>query len=308
MTTIGSAAVDDTGATQDPAEYVAWEKVAACPMCASPSRSVVDRSASVVRCRGCGHRYVELRPTQAEIARGYSLPTTYDDWIELADGRERMWRRRFDRVLGNVPPGRLLDIGAGIGTFLEIARATGWTVDGTEVSSTAIAKARDRHGIAIRAGFVEDTAPPGPYDAITLWHVLEHLPEPSGTLLFCRAILADGGRMILATPNDGGAAWALTRVGNAIRRVVGRAPTRRYQRLRPGVESHLQHFDQRSILGLLSSCGLRVTNIAVDDASPTRSRAGEMAFAARRALSRVLPWNFGREILVIAVVARSRAE
>lgn len=300
MTTIGSATVDDEGSRRDSTEYVTWERVEICPVCASPSRSIVDREASVVRCAGCGHRYVEPRPTQAEIARGYSLPTSYDDWIQLADAREHMWRRRFERVLGNVSPGRLLDVGAGIGTFLQIARDAGWSVDGTEVSSTAIDKAHDRHGVEIRAGFVEDAAPPGPYDVISLWHVLEHLPDPAGTLRFCRGILADRGRMVLAMPNDGEAAWALTRVGNIVRRALGRSPTRRYEPLRPGVESHLQHFDQRSIRRLLSGCGLSVTDISVDDASPQRGRLGEMAFAVRRILSRVTPWNFGREMLVAA--------
>ena len=81
-----------------------------CPICASADRIVVDTEASVVWCRGCGHRYVEPRPTQQEIARGYSLPTAYDDWIQVAGAREAMWRRRFDRVLGADPPGRLLDV------------------------------------------------------------------------------------------------------------------------------------------------------------------------------------------------------
>lgn len=44
-------------------EYLAWESVDVCPICASADRSVVDPAASVVRRKGCGHRYVEPRPT-----------------------------------------------------------------------------------------------------------------------------------------------------------------------------------------------------------------------------------------------------
>jgi SAM-dependent methyltransferase len=281
-------------------EYLAWESVDVCPICKSADRSVVDTEASVVRCGGCGHRYVEPRPTQQEIARGYSLPTAYDDWIQVAGAREAMWRRRFDRVLGADAPGRLLDVGAGIGTFLAIARDRGWSVEGTEVSTTAIVKAREQHDIMIRAGVVEEAAPPGPYDVICLWHVLEHLPSPGETLQFCRGLMGERGRIILAMPNDEGAVWTLTLIGNLVRRGLGRAPSRRYGRLRPGVESHIQHFDPRSITQLLSQCGLIVDHITVDDASPQRSRLGVMAFAARRLLSRVSPWNFGREMLVIA--------
>jgi hypothetical protein len=168
------------------------------------------------------------------------------------------------------------------------------------VSTTAIGKAEEQHGIAIRSGFVEEAAPPGPYDAISLWHVLEHLPSPRETLQFCGGLLGDRGHLILAMPNDGDSAWALTTIGNVIRRAIGRPPTRRYERLRPGVESHIQHFDPRSIKRLLSMCGFAVDRIAVDDASPQRGRLGVMAFMARRFLTRVTPWNFGREMLVIA--------
>lgn len=282
------------------AEYLDWESVDACPICASPARSVVDAGASVVRCNGCGHRYVAPRPTQAEITRGYSLPTAYADWIEAAGPREAMWRRRFDRVFGAVAPGRMLDIGAGIGTFLAIARDRGWSVAGTEVSTTAILKARELHDIAIGEGLAEEAAPPGPYDAICLWHVLEHLPDPAETLESCRALMGEGGRIVLAMPNDGDAVWALTMIGNLVRRGLGRARSRRYSRLRPGLESHIQHFDPRSIERLLARCGFVVDRITVDDASPQRSRLGSVAFGVRRLLSRVTPWNFGREMLVIA--------
>jgi SAM-dependent methyltransferase len=281
-------------------EYLAWESVDFCPICASADRSVVDMWASVVRCGTCGHRYVAPRPTQEEIARGYSLATTYDDWIQVAGAREEMWRRRVDRVLGDHPAGRLLDVGAGIGTFLAVARDRGWSVEGTEVSTTAVTKVRELHGIEICPGPVEDVALVGPYDVICLWHVLEHLPRPSETLEFCRGLLVEHGRIVLAMPNDGDAAWALTRIGNVVRGSLRKAPSRRYERLRPGVESDIQHFDPRSIRRLLSESGFVVDRISIDDASPERSRLRAAAFTARRLLSVVTPWSFGREILVLA--------
>jgi len=290
----------ESGPTHGPTDYLAWEPVEVCPICACADRALVDAETRVVRCRACGHRYVSPRPTQEEIARGYSRPNTYDDWIQVADARAAMWRRRFDRVLGHDRAGRLLDVGAGIGTFLAIARDRGWSVEGTEVSTTAVVKAHERHGIAIRAGLVEDAAPPGPYDVICLWHVLEHLPSPGETLRYCGGLLVEHGRIVLAMPNDGDAAWALTRIGNIVRRSQGKAPSRRYEPLRPGIESHIQHFDPRSIRRLLSECGFVVDRIGIDDASPKRSRQGAAAFIARRLLSMVTPWNFEREILVLA--------
>jgi hypothetical protein len=168
------------------------------------------------------------------------------------------------------------------------------------VSTTAIAKACEQHDIVLREGLVELAAPPGPFDVICLWHVLEHLPNPGETLKFCRGLMGERGRIILAMPNDGDTVWALTMVGNVVRRGLRRAPSPRYLRLRPGVESHIQHFNPRSIERLLSQCGFVVDRITVDDASPQRGRVGSLAFAARRSLTGLTPWNFGREMLIVA--------
>jgi len=295
---IGTTFAGRPGSTPTPPRYLAWERVDVCSICASKSRSAIDEEASVVRCRDCGHRYVDPRPTQGEITRGYSISTAYDAWIEAAGPRYSMWQRRYDLVLADLPPGRLLDVGAGIGTFLSIAQVRGWSVDGTEVSSTAIARGKELHDVVIRLGMLEDVAPSGPYDAISLWHVIEHLPDPGATLRLCREILSETGVIILAMPNDGGAAWALTRLANVVRRILGRPASPRYLVLRPGVESHLQHFDQQSIRRLLEQCGFIIDRISVDDANPVRSQFGVVAFGARRLLSRVTPWNFGREMLV----------
>lgn len=280
--------------------YREYEHVDACPLCNSPGQVAVDREAAVVRCRACGHRYVDPRPTQDEIAHGYSLPDAYDTWLDVSSAREALWRRRYRRVLADAPPGRLLDVGAGIGTFLAIARDNGWAVQGTEVSSTAIGHAQALYGLDIHAGHLEDAAPPGPYDVVSLWHVIEHVPDPPATLRCCHGLLAEGGRIILAMPNDGTSAWTLTAAANVIRIALRRPPSVRYERLRPGVESHIQHFDQKSIARLLTSSGFHVDQITVDDAAPKRSRLGSAAFTARRLLTTVGPWNLGREMLVIA--------
>jgi SAM-dependent methyltransferase len=290
---------DDEGR---PDEYEAFEPVPACPLCSSTVRTTVDVDAAVVRCLDCGHRFVDPRPTQEEIARAYSRPDAYDGWLAVAQQRQVLWERRFRRALASMPPGRLLDVGAGLGTFLAIARDHGWKVEGTEVSSSAIRHAEERYGLVLREGRLEDVAPAGRQDAITLWHVIEHLPDPVGSLRYCRQLLAEHGRIILAMPNDGDAAWSLTAAGNVARRFLGRPPAVRYERLVPGVETHIQHFDGRTISHLLERCGFEVVTIGVDDASPHRSPLGRLAFAARRFLTAATPWNLGREMLVVGRV------
>jgi SAM-dependent methyltransferase len=234
------------------------------------------------------------------------MPAAYDDWIADAAEREALWRRRFDRVLGGITPGRLLDVGAGIGTFLAIARDHGWTVEGTEVSSTAIDHAARRYGIALELGMLGGTGLTGPYDAISLWHVLEHIPDPRATIRRCRELLVDGGLLVMAMPNDGTAAWLPTALANAARSLAGRSRTPRYEQLRPGRESHIQHFAPATIRRLLAEEGFRGGVDGVDDAAPRRSRRGALAYNIRRLLTVVTPWNFGREMLLVASTATPR--
>ena len=190
---------------------------------------------------------------------------------------------------------------------MAFARDRGWLVKGTEVSTTAIDLARVRYDLEMREGPMEEAAPPGPYDLVTMWHVIEHVPDPVRALRFCHDILAERGRIVLALPNDGDAAWAPTAGGNVVRRALRRQPSERYLRLKSGVESHIQHFDSRSVRGLLVACGLMWTD-RVDDA-----RAGAQSVQAQRPsrsvarFSMATPWNSGREIHVCRDTERGRS-
>jgi 2-polyprenyl-3-methyl-5-hydroxy-6-metoxy-1,4-benzoquinol methylase len=280
--------------------YQQFETVAACDLCGATSFRPVDRSADVVQCRACSFRFVTPRPTQQEIARAYSAPGQYDAWIAVDEARRRLWQRRWVRIRDRRGPGRLLDIGAGLGTFLDFARRDGWQVEGTEVSETAIAYAHDRYDITLRRGQVDDLdLPAGGYDVVTLWHVIEHVPSPGSTLAACRRLLAPGGLLVMAMPNDGAAAHALSIPRRALAR-IRRRPNSRYARLVPGAESHLSHFTPGSLRRRLEASGFVVDELGVDDARPVRGRLGTILFRGRTFLTAVTPWNFGFEMFVVA--------
>jgi hypothetical protein len=114
------------------AEYGDFEVVVTCPLCHGQRFRTIDTVGNVAACSRCGYRFVSPRPTQDEVARGYSAPTSYSTWLTEVGPRRELWQRRFDNVLGTWPSGSLLDVGAGLGTFLSIAADRGWTVAGTE--------------------------------------------------------------------------------------------------------------------------------------------------------------------------------
>lgn len=282
-------------------QYRDYESVVVCDLCGGSTFRTVDVTADVVQCESCTFRFVTPRPTQSEIARAYSAPDQYDSWIAVDAARQALWERRWSRVRGRKPAGRLLDVGAGLGTFVALAKQDGWAVDGTELSETAVRYALERYGIDLRLGQLEALElDRGCYNLVTLWHVLEHVPSPASTLAICHELLAPGGLLIMAMPNDGAAAHSLSFPGRAFRRLLGRPSLPRYVRLYPGAESHLSHFTPGTLRRRLAESGFAVEELSVDDAAPVRSSAGAALFRIRTILTAMTPWNFGFEMFVVA--------
>jgi SAM-dependent methyltransferase len=102
-----------------------------------------------------------------------------------------------------VPSGRVLDVGAGYGFFLEALERAGYQTDGMEISTHAVEQARRR----TRGQVVEQGAeapfpfPDDHFDAITLMDVIEHLQDYARTLASCRRCLKPGGKLFVITLN-----------------------------------------------------------------------------------------------------------
>ena len=102
------------------------------------------------------------------------------------------------------PPGRLLDVGCGSGAYGASLIRLGWEVDGIEPDARAAALARS-HGVQVQQTRVEDAIlKEAHYDAITLWHALEHLDAPLAALRKLHVALKPGGMLIVEVPNRSG--------------------------------------------------------------------------------------------------------
>ena len=162
------------------------------------------------RCTRCGHFYQNPRPTVAAIDRYYpsdyiSFQTAIEDEPNLLRRLERRYGRwmrssRIQRAAGR--PGRLLDIGCATGIFLDSMRRLGWQVEGVEPTASAAAYARERFGLKIFEGRLEDAGyPDASFDAISLWDVLEHVHDPRLVINEVARILRPGGLLIINIPN-----------------------------------------------------------------------------------------------------------
>jgi 2-polyprenyl-3-methyl-5-hydroxy-6-metoxy-1,4-benzoquinol methylase len=129
----------------------------------------------------------------------YGVATVIPDvLIGLGVAKKRMGAMFLD----DLPAGKLLDVGCGDGRFLHAMALRGWQTDGVEVDGQAVAHAEKKYGLkVVRGQLAEAGFPADKFDAITLRHVIEHVPDPVGLLAECRRVLKPGGRLVLATPN-----------------------------------------------------------------------------------------------------------
>jgi len=226
---------------------------AGCSLCNENRLRVLETASDGVRtvqCAGCGLMWLHPSP-RFDRATHYN-DQYYRPWIEeQARARARLWQERAVLVERFTPRGSLLDVGCGDGSFLTVARERGWRVAGTEVSRWAAQRLRQEQGIEVWEGDLTSLdAWRGRFDAVTMWHVLEHTERPLQNLLAGLALLRDHGVLIVAVPN----------AGRSLFRAV--YPLVRWKRLRyytPGErELHLYHFTPATLRAMLTKAGLDV--------------------------------------------------
>ena len=144
------------------------------------------------------------------------LPNYYksDDYISHTDNQRNLFEKIYHlarkislkRKLNLVnsyakEKGKLLDFGCGTGNFLNVCQENGWSVLGIEPDNGARAIANKKVGDKVFESDKLNKLEPNTFDAITLWHVLEHLPQPEITIAAFKKLLKPNGILIIAVPN-----------------------------------------------------------------------------------------------------------
>lgn len=219
---------------------------------ATVSSAIVGSSRSAVHpirlraCRACGAAWQDPPPGPDLVTAAYREMRD-ERYLEEEATRRRSLRRALGLVERRAGPrrGRLLDVGCSAGLFAEIARASGWDVLGVEPSRWLAARAQERLGGGVLcARFEEVDLEPASFDAVCLWDVLEHVPDPQAFLAKAAAALRPGGLLALNVPN--------------IRSWIARALGRRWPLLLP---EHLFFFSPASLRLLLERSAVTGTEL-----------------------------------------------
>lgn len=223
-----------------------------CILCHTPEREPLLRidSWSILRCPHCHLGFLEPRPSQGEIEKLYSpeyFRQYYDEGLDPSSPEFYKRLRSEDHRLRFIRPikrsGRLLDIGCGYGYFLAAIRSRGYEVRGLDLSEWAGTYARGKLGIDVSLGSIQEGVfSKESFDIITMWHLLEHTPDPNLVLRQAREWLKKGGILVVDVPNYEG------------------TDARYLKRAWDGwcLPYHLWHFTRGSLIKLLQSHGFRV--------------------------------------------------
>lgn len=197
----------------------------------------------VVECENCGLARRSPRQRWEFLRRAYRQMQD-PRYLEEYPGRVASARRLLKFLERHVQPGRLLDIGCGVGVIPAVAQDR-WQATGVELSSWAVREARTRFNADVMEGTLEDARfPDASFAAVTMLDVIEHLPNPKETLAEAHRILRPGGVLFMLTPD----------LGAPLARAMGRW----WWGLRP---AHLYYFSRKSVVSLLESQGFETRNI-----------------------------------------------
>ncbi|WP_321519555.1 class I SAM-dependent methyltransferase [uncultured Bacteroides sp.] len=192
----------------------------ACPLCGGThldkKMTCTDFYASgeqfdLLQCKDCGFHFTQGFPVEKEIGKYYETP----DYISHSDTKKGMMNELYHlvrmRMLQNKAKlinhttgkssGKILDIGTGTGYFSHTMQCKGWSVEAIEKSAQARAFAKKNFNLDVKDESGLNNFSAGSFDAITLWHVMEHLEHLDETWERLHELLADNGYLIVAVPN-----------------------------------------------------------------------------------------------------------
>ncbi len=281
-------------------------KLDGCPVCqqsgADEWLSATDRFHGreqvyqLARCPGCSLVWLKNPPSPDEMGQHYG--PDYNRAIAGGGADSKHWIGRRNQLLRYKTRGAILDLGCSSGGFLASMRGPSWDLFGIEMSTQVADEARSRSGAQIFVGDILDAPfPPASFDAITCFHVFEHLYKPKEVLGKVAEWLKPEGIFYTMMPN------------------IDSAGARIFRSYWYALElpRHLYHFSPESLRTVASAAGLQEVSVStqrevfIEDS--TRYILDEVfrkAGVTRRPLARAkaasLPWKIVRKAFRLTVL------
>lgn len=224
-----------------------------CLLCSSLELNTLEdyKKAHLCKCKSCDFVFSQQIPTNQELIdhyegygrKDYLSPLTIKRYNQLLDEFEK-YRKT----------GKIIDVGCGIGYFLEEAKKRGWEVYGTEFTDEAVSICFKK-GIHLNQGKLDpNNYSEGMFDIITSFEVLEHINNPIEELKNFNHIIRKGGLVYLTTPNFNSLLrYRLKSAYNVI-----------------CYPEHLSYYTPRTLKNAFKLCGFNIQKVKTTGISLTR--------------------------------------
>lgn len=221
------------------------------PFLVCKDHTVSKENFNIVSCKMCEFKFTNPRPDDSVLGDYYKAEE-YVSHTNTKKGlvnklyhivRNHTLKKKIQLISSYVSRGTILDYGCGTGMFLSACKTAGWDSIGMEPDDNA-RKMASEQGLNVFSDkekvktYITDKQA----DAITLWHVLEHVTDMGETLAFFKARLKKDGVLIIAVPNH----------------VSYDAEHYKEFWAAYDVPRHLYHFDLKSMKTLLEDTGFKL--------------------------------------------------
>lgn len=241
-----------------------WHVFNGCPLCGR--REFVSQfdlgTVKVAQCAGCRLSFLNPYLSPESMAEVYSTTGTLQQTNPLLSHyysslqgtqTEKFYRHILKQLSVLKSGGSLLDVGCGRGEFLSLAREAGWRVSGLEPAREHAQYGIEKRGIDIQIATLEEADfKEESFEVITLWDVIEHVPNPRDIVVRLSGWLKKGGLLLLATPNHQSLpdfmAYAIYFLSGGI---VKKPLTYFF------VPEHVLYFTPSTLRNLVEQCGLQ---------------------------------------------------
>lgn len=194
------------------------ETLKECPVCGNQNRSVflstkdwflTQEEFSVEQCDNCGFLFTNPRPLADNIGQYYKS----EEYISHSNTNKGIisqlykivrgftLKQKYDLVRQYKSGKNILDIGSGTGELLNFFKGSGWNVQGIEPDSDARNYSVQTYSIPVEDESHIFELTDNSFDVITMWHVLEHVPNLNDRIQTIRRLLKNDGILLVAVPN-----------------------------------------------------------------------------------------------------------
>ncbi|MFO8054015.1 MAG: class I SAM-dependent methyltransferase [Bacteroidales bacterium] len=194
------------------------ENLQQCPLCQNQERSIflktrdwflTQQDFNIEQCDNCGFLFTNPRPEPHKTSDYYKSENYISHNSEKKGLVSLIYRiirhyslkQKYQHIKKHTSGKSILDIGSGTGEFLNFMKINNWRVKGIEPDQKARDFSVQRYKLPVDDEPELEQIPAGSFDVITMWHVLEHVPDLTKKIHHLKNILNQNGLLIIAVPN-----------------------------------------------------------------------------------------------------------